>query len=98
MVITIPNEKANAIVIIVFDVNPNNQQSLINAAINNSEQVMSKKSGFISASFHKSYDRKRVANYAPWERKEDVEAMFDVPKSKSYIEQMDQISSKLGSL
>ena len=55
---------------------------------------MSKKPGFIWANLHKSFDGKRVANYALWERKEDVEALFDVPKSKDYIEKMDQICTQ----
>ena len=74
--VTIPNEKANAIVIIVFDVDQNNQQLLIDAAINNTEKVMSKKPGFISASFHKSLDGKKMANYAQWENQEIYKQAF----------------------
>jgi quinol monooxygenase YgiN len=68
--IKISNNKAKAIIIIVFDVDPYNQQSLIDAAILNTEKVMSKKSGFISANFHKSVDGKKIVNYAQWENQE----------------------------
>ena len=92
--VNIHNKKANAVVIVVFNVDPNNQQSVIDAAINNTEKVMSNKPSFISANFHKSFDKTRVANYAQWEKKEDVEAMFKVPDPKEYTKQILQISSQ----
>jgi hypothetical protein len=92
--VNIHNKKTNAVVTVVFNVDPNNQQSLIDAAINNTEKVMSNKPSFISANFHKNFDKTRVANYAQGEKKEDVEAMFKVPDPKEYTKQILQISSQ----
>ena len=39
-------------------------------------------------------DQSQLANYAQWERKEDVEAMFKVPDPKEYTKQILQISSQ----
>src|SRR5919108_3281894 len=70
MVVVISKENSNAVVIIRFEVEPQRQQALVNAAINNTEKVMKMKPGFISASFHKSLDGTRVVNYAQWKSAE----------------------------
>ena len=60
-------------VIIIFEVDPKNQSSLIEAAIENSQKVMEKKPGFVSASLHKSFDGTSVVNYAQWENQKSYE-------------------------
>lgn len=60
-------------VILVFKVNQENQQALIDAGVDNSQRVMEKKSGFISVSFHKSFDGTSVVNYAQWESRKSYE-------------------------
>ena len=60
-------------VIIIFEVDPKNQSSLIEAAIENSQKVMEKKPGFVSASFHKSFDGTSVVNYSQWENQKSYE-------------------------
>ena len=62
-----------ATVILVFKVEPEKQQALIDVGINNSQKVMEKKPGFISSSFHKSFDGKSVVNYAQWENRKSYD-------------------------
>ena len=59
-----------ATVILDFKVAPENIESIIDVAKNNIDQTMSKKSGFISASLHKSSDGTRLVNYSQWENPE----------------------------
>ena len=56
-------------VILVFSVEQGNQQQLLDAAINNSQNVMEKKPGFVSASFHNSNDGTNMVNYSQWENR-----------------------------
>ena len=60
--------------ILIFQVDPKNQSALIDAGIENSKKVMEKKTGFVSTSFHKSFDGTSVVNYSQWEN------------SKSYVD------------
>lgn len=60
----ISKEANYAVVIIRFDAKPEGQQDLVKAAIDNTEKAMKMKPGFISASFHKSFDSNHVLNYA----------------------------------
>ena len=60
--------------ILIFQVDPKNQSALIDAGIENSTKVMEKKTGFVSTSFHKSFDGTSVVNYSQWEN------------SKSYVD------------
>ena len=70
-VISLENKLSN--VILIFEVDPKNQSALIEAGIENSQKVMEKKPGFISASFHKSYDGTSVVNYSQWENHKSYE-------------------------
>lgn len=60
-------------VILVFKVETGKQNTLIDAAVDNSQKVMEKKPGFISASLHKSFDGTSVVNYAQWENRKSYE-------------------------
>ena len=70
---TISLEKKLSSVILIFQVDPKNQSDLIEAGIENSKKVMEKKPGFISASFHKSFDGTSVVNYSQWENRKSYE-------------------------
>ena len=59
-----------ATVILDFQVAPENIEQMIEAAKTNIEQVMSKKSGFVSASLLKSSDGSRFVNYSQWESRD----------------------------
>jgi len=60
-------------VILIFQVDQKNQSALIEAGIENSKKVMEKKPGFVSASFHKSFDGTSVVNYSQWDNRKSYE-------------------------
>ena len=60
-------------IILIFQVEPEKQSALIEAGIENSKKVMEKKPGFVSASFHKSFDGTSMVNYAQWENRKSYE-------------------------
>jgi len=66
-----------ATVILDFNVQPENIESIIEVAKNNIEQVMSKKSGFVSASLHKSSDGTRFINYSQWKNREAYQSAIN---------------------
>ncbi len=91
---TISKEDNIATVVNVFSVQPQNQQKFIEIQKAFAGEIAQKQAGFISANLHKSFDKTRVANYAQWRRKEDVEAMLKVPDAKDYFDQMSEVSSQ----
>ena len=70
-IISLENKLSNAI--LIFQVEPKNQSDLIEAGIENSKKVMEKKPGFVSASFHRSFDGTSVVNYSQWENRKSYE-------------------------
>jgi heme-degrading monooxygenase HmoA len=66
------NNKLSSI-FLIFQVEPKNQSALIEAGIENSKKVMEKKPGFVSASFHKSFDGTSMVNYSQWENRKSYE-------------------------
>ena len=77
----------------VFTVSPENQQKLIDMLVEATQKTMRHIPGFVSASFHKSADGSRVANYAQWRRAEDFEAMLRDLQAAQHTEQIGQIAS-----
>ncbi|MGL5806683.1 MAG: antibiotic biosynthesis monooxygenase family protein [Xenococcaceae cyanobacterium] len=59
-------------VIVIFSVEPEKQQELIDAIAEFSKTVK-QQPGFISANIHKSLDGLKVANYAQWRSQKDYE-------------------------
>jgi heme-degrading monooxygenase HmoA len=76
----ISSENKLATVILIFQVDPNLQTSLIDAAKENSQKVMEKKPGFISTNLHKSFDGTSVVNYAQWETRKTYEEAINFLK------------------
>ena len=73
-------------VILIYKVDPQNQIALVNAAIENSQNVIEKKSGFISSNLHKSIDGTSIVNYLQWEtRKLYEEAINSLSAKKAKI-------------
>jgi heme-degrading monooxygenase HmoA len=72
--ITISQEKKLVTVIVVFSVNPEQQQEFISAIAENLETLVKKSPGFISATIHKSTDGMQVVNYIQWQSMEDYHA------------------------
>lgn len=78
---TISSEQNLTTVILLFQVDPQKQSELIEAAQENSQKVMEQKSGFISANLHKSFDGTSVVNYAQWENRKSYEEAINFLKT-----------------
>jgi len=52
--------------IVRFDVDPAKQDALISAIVKEVERWVCRRPGFISSTFHASFDGKHVVNYAQW--------------------------------
>ncbi|MCK6064912.1 MULTISPECIES: antibiotic biosynthesis monooxygenase [Microbacterium] len=68
----------------VIEVEPSNQQELIDLLIEGTEKVISTRQGFISVTLLASLDRTRVINIAVWESAEDVKATQSDPAAVEY--------------
>jgi heme-degrading monooxygenase HmoA len=77
--VTIATDRPVVTLVNVFDVDPENQQPLIEVLVAATEQVMRQVPGFVSANIHRSLDGTRVVNYAQWRSVEDFEAMTRRP-------------------
>ncbi len=73
MAVTLSLDNSLTTVIIIFRVESERQQELIEA-IKNFSQTVKTQPGFVSANLHKSVDGVKVANYAQWE---SLEAYHD---------------------
>ena len=69
----------------VFTVEPENQERLVQLLIEGTETTFSKLPGYISASFHKSKDGRRVVNYGQWRSPEDIAAFRNDPAIGAYF-------------
>jgi hypothetical protein len=63
----------------VFTVDPSKQQLLVELLMEITKQVWRLQDGFISASIHKSHDRRRVVNYVRYRGKEAFDKRLDNP-------------------
>ena len=64
-------------VIIIFAVEPERQQELVDTIVEFVESAVKHQPGFVSSSIHKSLDGVRVMNYAQWKSLEDYEAFIN---------------------
>lgn len=64
-------------VIIEFDIEPAKQMELIEGMTAEVERLFSPHPAFISASFHSSFDGRRVVNYAQWTGKDAYETFMN---------------------
>lgn len=64
-------------VVIIFAVEPERQQELIDAIAEFLETAVKHQPGFVSSSIHKSLDGVRVMNYAQWQSQEDYQAFIN---------------------
>src|SRR5262245_40769268 len=79
-------EASLAIVINVFTVAPERQQQLASMLAKATTEAAQDMPGFVSATIHSSDDGTRVANYAQWRRREDLEAALASPKFRQHID------------
>jgi len=71
----------------VFTVDPPNQQKLIDLLTLATEESVTKITGFVSASLHKSLDGTKVTMYAQWRSAEDYQNMRNNPTASPYLEE-----------
>ncbi|MGZ3754440.1 MAG: antibiotic biosynthesis monooxygenase family protein [Mucilaginibacter sp.] len=84
---TIAPENNYLTLINVFKVDPSNQLQLVDLLIMATEQSVTKITGFISASLHRSLDGTKVTMYAQWRSLEDYHNMRKNPTASPYLEQ-----------
>jgi quinol monooxygenase YgiN len=68
----------------VFDVEPANQEQLVELLTEGTEQVFRHRPGFISVNLLTSNDGTRVVNYAQWHSLEDIKATMADPDAQGY--------------
>jgi quinol monooxygenase YgiN len=69
----------------VFSCDPQNQQALLDTLRKETEDVVSKIDGFVSATLHMSTDGRRVLNYAQWTNLDAFNAMMAGAQGKEMI-------------
>lgn len=79
-------------VIIIFSVEPERQQELIDTIVEFLETAVKHLPGFVSSSIHKSLDGVRVMNYAQWKSQEDYEAFINNSKVQSQGAKLSEFS------
>lgn len=77
----------------VFTVDPTKQQKLVDVLVEATEQTMKQLPGFVSASIHKSFDGRRVVNYAQWRSHADFEAMTRNESARPHMEAAAQLAA-----
>lgn len=78
---TIKVDKDIITLINVFTVDSSKQQQLVDALVETTKQVWRLQDGYISASIHKSQDRKKVVNYVQYKGKEAFDKRLDNPEA-----------------
>lgn len=73
---TIAKDNDLITVILIFSVEPEQQQQLVDNIVEFVETTIKHQPGFVSASIHKSLDGVRVMNYAQWQSHQDYEAFI----------------------
>jgi len=68
----------------VIDVDPSKQQEVIDILNEGTEQVISKRPGFMSVTILASADKSRVVNIARWESADDAKATQADPAAAAY--------------
>ncbi len=76
----------------VFTVAPEKREALVALLIEATEQTMRHLPGFISANIHKSYDGRRVVNYAQWRSRDDFDAMLKNPKAIPHMKRAAELA------
>ncbi len=95
---TIKVDKDIITLINVFTVDPSRQQQLVDALIETTRQVWRLQDGFISASIHKSKDRKKVVNYVQYKGKEAFDKRLDNPEAIIHMNKVLSMAKADGNL
>jgi len=76
----------------IFTVEPSNQERLLQLLTEGTETMMSRQPGYISASFHKSKDARKVINYAQWKSIKDIEAFRTKREIGEYFKRVKEVA------
>ena len=76
----------------VIDVDPANQQQLIEILKEGTEKVMRHRPGFISVTLFASADGRRVVNYARWRSAADITATQGDPAAAEFARRTAEIA------
>ena len=95
---TIKVDKGIITLINAFTVDPSRQQQLVDALIETTRQVWRLQDGFISASIHKSKDRKKVVNYVQYKGKEAFDKRLDNPEAIIHMNKILSMAKADGNL
>lgn len=71
----------------VFHVDPANQQRLVDILTQVTEEIVSKATGFVSSTLHRSLDGAKVTMYARWRSLDDYEVMRQDPAPRPFLEE-----------
>ena len=71
----------------VFQVDPPNQQRLVDILTKVTGEIVCKAPGFVSSILHRSTDGSKVTMYAKWASLADYEAMRHDPAPRPYLEE-----------
>lgn len=77
----------------VFTVAPDKQRQVVDMLIEATEKTMRNMPGFISANIHRSFDGKKVINYAQWRSKDAFEAMQKNPEAGVHMKTIAAMTS-----
>lgn len=90
---TIRSDRDVFTLINVFSVAPEDQQKLIDLLTEATSQTMTKLPGFVSANIHRSFDGRKVVNYAQWESQAHFEAMRQNPQAIPHMQAAGALAS-----
>src|SRR5262245_46331292 len=76
----------------VCTVEPRNQERLIQLLTEGTETLVSRQPGYISASFHKSKDGRKVINYAQWKNTKDIKAFRTKREIGEYFKRVREVA------
>jgi heme-degrading monooxygenase HmoA len=79
----------------VFTVAPDQQQTLLDHLIAVDQEVMRHLPGYISVSFHRSLDGRKVVNYAQWKSSGDFEAMLRHPAVIHHLQEARRLAEQV---
>ncbi|MBR1119917.1 antibiotic biosynthesis monooxygenase [Bradyrhizobium lablabi] len=71
----------------IFTVDPVNQQRAIDLLARATDEFVSRASGFVSSTLHRSLDGTKVTMVAQWRSAEDYEAMRRDPRPRPLLEE-----------
>lgn len=73
------------VVINTFTVDPAKAEELLRFLVEGTEQVVSKRRGFVSANWHMAEEKRHVTNYAQWRDRSAIAAMLADPEVRDHL-------------